>query len=184
MTNRPNEEQKYYRKPPVEFTDERKKKFLEYYRDDPKFRGLKALSAEAVGVSLRTVDAHLAKDKVFCEEFYDAKEAWIDEVLYTEAVRRATEGTLKPIIGGKFKDQVVAHERVFSDSLMGMMLRSTRPEFRDKETGQFEPGHPGRPGGSGNSGVMIVPSGPQTVGDWQKTVGHLAKGEHGRGDKS
>jgi hypothetical protein len=159
--------QKLNRKPPVEFTAERKEQFLSEYRAS----GLVYLSAEACGISERTVNEHCKQDPAFAEAFEAAKQAWIDEVLVKEAVRRATQGVRRPIIGGRFKDEVVAEEQVYSDSLMSQLLKAKRGEFRAGEGGAE---------GGGGGGVLMVPAAPLTMDDWETAFGELARGQSGR----
>lgn len=160
--------QKLQRKPPVEFTAARKEQFLELYRKN----GLLYLSAEIVGVHERTVQDHVKQDPVFGEAYESAKQAWIDEVLVQEAVRRATKGNQRPIVGGKDRDEIVAHEMVYSDQLMALMLRSRRGEFRDGVNG-------GEGGGSGG-GVLLVPTAPMTMDDWEAAFSTDALGKNGQ----
>lgn len=167
--------EKYKRpKPMVSFTAERKQRYLELLRSHPDLKGCRALCAEAVGISYGTLYEHIKKDPEFAQGFEDAIQSFIDENLYFPALKRARDGVERPIIGGKFKDEVVAHERVYSDSLMLAMLKSTRPEFKDKS----DAGPTGIPAGSG--GVMVIPSAPSSMSDWQMQYGELAKGTQGR----
>lgn len=166
--------EKYKRpKPMVTFTPERKQQYLELLRSHPDLKGCRALCAEAVGISMHTVYDHMKRDPEFAQAFEDAIQAFIDENLFAAALKRARDGVERPIIGGKFKDEIVAHERVYSDSIMLAMLRAHRPEFKDKADAGAAPG--------GNSGgVMIIPSAPSSLTDWQSQYGELAKGTHGR----
>lgn len=166
--------QKMPRKPHVPFTLERKEQYLALFRSDPECGGRKYLCAERVGVSYTTVDDHLKRDPEFAIAFEGARQAWIDENLIGPALERAIKGTKKPLIGGQFRDQVVAHERVYSDSLMSMMLRAHRPEFKDKDVALAQ---------VGSAGVLIVPGAPETISEWQKQFGELAKGHLDAGPK-
>lgn len=161
--------EKMPRKPPVEFTPDRKEVFIEAYRRT----GLVYLSAEAAGVSDWTVQDHRKKDPEFNQLCEQAKQRWVDEVLVTEAVRRATEGCEEPIIGGKERDTIVAYKRVYSDGLMSALLRANRQEFR---TGETEAG-----GGPGSSPVMFIPMAvPGTMDEWEERFSEAAKGQGGR----
>lgn len=166
------------KKPVVPFSLERKQQYLELFRNHPDLKGCKALCAEAVGISMSCLYDHLKRDPEFAEAFEDAFQAFIDENLFIHAVKRARDGVERPIIGGKFKDEIVATERVYSDSLMLAMLRAHRPEFKDKGDGASGPG--GSWGSIGQGGVMVIPSAPGSIGDWQAQFGELAKGQHGR----
>lgn len=157
------------RKPPVEFTPERKEQFLEAYRQT----GLLYRSAELAGISLTTLHDHKKKDQAFAEACEEAKQCWVDEVLVAEAVRRATEGCEEPIIGGKERDTIVAYKKVYSDGLMTALLRANRQEFR---TGESEAG-----GGPGSSPVMFIPMAvPGSMDEWEDRFSEAAKGQGGR----
>lgn len=166
MANRKSEPLE--RKPPVEFTPERRALFLELYRSDPVIGGRKMLCAERVGISKTALAAHEKKDLGFQAAVAEAKNAWVEEILVTAAIKRATEGVAKPIMGGRFKDEVVATEIQYSDTLLMALLRANDPAFKDK-------GGAGADGGTGG-GVVVLPSAPATMGDWQKQFGEMAKG--------
>lgn len=152
------------RKPPVEFTVERKMMFLELYRKT----GLLSRSAELTGVTTNAVREHRSFDPVFDEMVEDAHQCWIDEVLVQNAIKRATVGTQKPIVGGKDRDQIVAYETQYSDALHLALLKSKRPEFKDKgnatETEQR------------NGGVLIVTNSPVHIDHWETLYGDMADG--------
>jgi hypothetical protein len=146
------------------FTAERKMKYVELLEAT----GLKYVSADAVGVDQATVREHAKVDPVFAQACETAQQIWIERNLITESVRRAMNGVDKPIIGGKFKDEIVATERVYSDGLMTVLLKALRPEFRDGPAAVATAGV--------NAGVMVIPAAPATMGDWQAQFGQAAKG--------
>lgn len=152
-------------KSPVEFTPERKDVFLEWYRRT----GLMALSGQAAGVALSTVKDHIKKDPLFAELAHEAKEQHTD-TLVQEAQRRAYAGVSKPIIGGKFKDEVITHVQEYSDRLMELLLKANREEFRGKDAAT----------GSEAGGVMVIPSGPESIDDWEASQGEAARGQTGK----
>ena len=165
--------EKLQRKPMVPFTSDRKQQFLDLFRSHPDLKGCRALCAEAVGVSITTLYDHLRRDPEFAEAFEDALQAFIDENMFAPALKRARDGVERPIIGGKFKDEIITYERVYSDSLMAMMLRAHRAEFKDgKDAASMT--------ASGTGGVLIVPGAPATINDWQNQFGDLARGTVGR----
>lgn len=173
MANTPIE--KYKRpKPAVPFTLERKQEFLDFFRNHPDLGGRKNLCAEAVGVSVSTVEYHVKQDPEFAEAFEEARQAWIDENLFTPALKRARDGVEKPIIGGKFKDEIITTVREYSDSLTLALLRAHRPEFRDNS------GKAAGLGSTGTGGVMIVPAAPLNMEEWQDLYGEMAKGQTGK----
>lgn len=149
------------RKPPVEFTPERKAMFLEHFRK----HGLQWLAAEYAGVRPETVQDHKRKDEVFAELYEAAKEAQTDDMI-REAQRRAVEGVDEPIIGGKFKDEVVTTVKRYSDRLLETLLRSRREEFRNNA----------KIDASVSGGVLVLPSSNPTIDDWEKEHGEAAKG--------
>lgn len=169
--------EKYTRtKPFVEFTLERKREFLDLFRNHPDLGGRKGLCAEAVGVSTSTVQHHAKVDQQFAEAYEEAHQAWIDENLFTPALKRARDGVEKPIIGGKFKDEIITTVREYSDSLTLALLRAHRPEFRDNQAAA------GIGVGGQAGGVMIVPAAPLNMEDWQKHYGNMAKDNTGKAE--
>lgn len=161
-TGRPRE--MYKQRPPLPFTEERKARYVALLQET----GLKYVSADAVGVNMETVQAHAKVDEAFAQACNNAQQIWIERNLITESVRRAMNGVDKPIIGGKFKDEIVATERVYSDGLMTVLLKALRPEFRDGPAAVATAGV--------NAGVMVIPAAPATMGDWQAQFGQAAKG--------
>ena len=160
-------------KPMVPLTSDRKEQYLELFRTHPELGGRKYLCAEAVGVSGSTIDYHVKNDPEFAQALEDARQAWIDEHLFSAALKRARDGVERPIIGGKFKDEIITYERVYSDPMMLAMLRAHRAEFKDKDgSGMSQSGSGG--------GVLIVPGAPATINDWQNQFGDLARGTVGR----
>lgn len=165
--------EKLQRKPMVPFTSDRKQQFLDLFRSHPDLKGCRALCAEAVGVSITTLYDHLRRDPEFAEAFEDALQAFIDENMFAPALKRARDGVERPIIGGKFKDEIITYEKVYSDSMMLAMLRAHKPEFKDKDgSGMSQSGSGG--------GVLIVPVAPATINEWQNQFGDLARGTVGR----
>jgi hypothetical protein len=68
-------------------------------------------------------------DPLFAAE-WEAAARLGDDALEDEAVRRAKDGTLKPIYQGGVK---VGTVREFSDALMSLLLKSRKPEkFKDR----------------------------------------------------
>lgn len=155
----------------VEFTLERKERYIELLRQTGRFY----TSAEGVGIDERTAVEHRKQDpefKALCEQ---AKQYWIDEVLVKEAVRRAVEGVEEPIIGGKFKDEIVTTVRRYSDQLLSLQLRANRMEYRDGADAA------GAGGGGGSTSIMFIPmAAPETIDEWEALYGEAAKGQSGR----
>lgn len=153
------------RKPAVEFTIERKERFIEIYRKT----GLLARTAELVGVTLGTVNEHRKFDEVFAEAVDNARECWIDEVLVQNAIKRAVEGVQEPMIGGKDRDQIVAYKTNYSDALHLALLKSKRPEFKDKGT-------PVDSGEAKNAGVLVVTTSPVHIDHWETLYSNMSDG--------
>ena len=118
-------------------------------------------AAMVAGVSTSTVKRHLERDSEFAQAWEIARQEYADYVtgLIEE---RAFKGIEEPIIGGKFRDQVVAHKRVFSDSLAMMHAKRYVGEYREWQ--QLDVSVAG--------GVLAVaspmPNSPDGVKQWKK----------------
>lgn len=159
-------------KPLVLFTPERKARYLALLRET----GYVTMSAEEVGVTARCVQDHVLRDKEFAEACRQAKDFHTENVLIRAATERAVKGISRPVIGGQFRDEIVTHEQVYSDSLLSQLLRSRRPEFNK---GAEEGGGTGVGGGSAG-GVLIVAQAPHSLEDWETLFGEKAKGTTGQ----
>ena len=85
-------------------------------------------AASAVGVSRNAMYKLRKRDEEFAQEWDDAVESGTD-VLEDEAVRRAKEGTDKPVF---YQGVECGRVREYSDTLLIFMLKARRPEkFRD-----------------------------------------------------
>jgi hypothetical protein len=165
----PTPEDFNYKKPPVALTFERKMRYLYELRRT----GLMYRAAELVGVSSSVIDNARKKEPEFAAAVLEAKNRFVDEVLITEAHRRAVKGVERPIIGGRYRDEVVATEVVYSDSLLSLLLKSQRPEFREgggSDPSRFDQGQPG---------VVVIPTAPQTPEDWEQQCGESANPKSG-----
>lgn len=161
------------KRPPIEFTVARKQQYLEALRAN----GFKHMAADAVGVTDTTVQGHMREDKAFAEAVEHAQQMWIDDRLYRKAIELAVDGVENPIIGGQFRDEIVAHERQYSVPMLTALLKSLRPEFRDGPAG-------GAASGGRTAGVLMVPAAiPINADDWQKMYGQDAKGQTGSKDQ-
>jgi hypothetical protein len=150
-----------YKKPAVEFTYERRMRFLYELRRT----GLKHRAAELVGVSTSAVDTARKKEPAFDEAVRQAKDRYVDEVLVTAATKRAVEGVPKPIIGGRWRDEIITHETVYSDALLSLLLKSARPEFRESSA------DPSKYDLGTNAGVVVIPASPTTPQEWEEKFG-------------
>lgn len=109
--------------------------------DDPKAQELFCEIIEVTGSLRAAADAlgivSLTKVKRYIDrnpDFFESVEAAADrhrQALYAHAIQRATVGYQKPVIGGKDKNEIVAYERVVSDSLLALLLKRHFVEFRE-----------------------------------------------------
>lgn len=161
-----NPSKKTPRKPYVEFTPERRALYVEHVREF----GTLWSAARLAGVTEETAQTHRRQDKEFAAQVEAAKQENTDQ-LVQEAQRRALSGTKKPIVGGPFKDQIVAHEMVYSDALMALILRSRRLEYGAAGVEALGGGINGSGGG-----ILIVPYAPHSIVEWVELYGEAAKG--------
>ena len=92
--------------------------------------GRRQQAADAAGVCLHTVNAHREDDPEFERAYQRALGKWADTI-HTLAIKLAN-GVKKPIIGGKDKDQIVAHELVHATNLLAMEMKRTNPEYKER----------------------------------------------------
>lgn len=161
-------------KAPVELTPERKLIVL----DEMRKTGFQVISAEMAGVTPRTVQQHLSRDKEFAEAYQAALDFHTENVYVRAAEARAIEGVRKPIIGGKDRDQIVTHVREYSDTLLQTLMKSRKPEY-NKGAGAEGAEGAGAPGGRAG-GVLIVAQAPHSMEDWHALFGEKAKGTTGK----
>ena len=111
----------------VKLTDEQKDVFLTEYAQTARI----AASAFAAGVCVQAIHNHAKNDPEFMEAWVNAKQ------VYADTIRRhahyvAVEGTDEPLIGGQFKDQIVAYKRTYATNILAMEMRRTDPEYKDR----------------------------------------------------
>ncbi len=110
------------------FDETRKNIFLNFIAE----HGRVMDACKAAGVSSTTVRKHVETDPEFAEAYDHAKQEYADYV--TSVVeRRALEGTPEPIMGGKFKDQIVGHKVVYETPLTIMHAKRYVPEYRERQ---------------------------------------------------
>lgn len=100
-------------------TPEAREKFLDGLRAGKTVKD----AAAGAGVPRRTVVEWRLKDSDFKEQWEQAYDEGTD-VLEAEAQRRAVEGCDEPIYQ---QGELVGHKRVYSDTLMNLMLQGRRP---------------------------------------------------------
>ena len=142
----------------IAFDDVRKQKFLELYKES----GMMAITAAAVGVHYTTIHDHLKKDEEFNRAFQQAKSEFIEQNIVIPTVQRASKGVQKAIYGGRFKDEIVGYETVYSDALMARCLAAWANDFKPKEA-QSQEGKQG--------GVLAIPPTAMTLEEWEAKYG-------------
>jgi hypothetical protein len=73
--------------------------------------------------------------------------------------RLVYEGTEEPIIGGQYKDEVVAHKTIFPTNLIAMEARRIEPGFKERSEIDLK----------GGGGVLVVPANA-APDEWAKIV--------------
>lgn len=91
-----------------------------------------AAAARAANVSIAQAASKRANEPEWLELCTAQMNIYNDRVR-AEVHRRAVDGFDRPIIGGQFKDQVVAYERVYSDRLLECLAKARLTEFMPKE---------------------------------------------------
>lgn len=112
---------------PVKFDRERQKVFLTHFQRT----GLIQEASDIAGISSTTVQNYRATDPIFSRAMEEAHQRYVD-ILRKEIHRRGVEGVLEPLIGGQFKDQVVARVRKFDTTLLLAATRKHDPSFKEK----------------------------------------------------
>ncbi len=88
-----------------------------------------AQAAKTAKVGRRTHYDWLKADPSYREQFEDLEEA-VTETLEREAMRRASEGTLKPVF---YQGKTCGEIREYSDTLLIFLLKARRPEtYRER----------------------------------------------------
>lgn len=99
------------------------------YIDTLRRTGMRAISAQAAGVSVATIIKHLKKDEQFAESCNESLESYRDTI-EAEAYRRAVTGFEKGIY---YQGVRMDTELQYSDALMQTLLKGNRPEkYRDR----------------------------------------------------
>jgi hypothetical protein len=139
----------------IKLDDEQKSIFLEIFSKTNR----KTFAAAMAGVTWQCVKNHIDRDPEFAECFEEARNQYADMV---ERVAREVgqEGIYEPILGGRFKDEVVAHKRVVATNILAMQMKRSNPEYREKA--ELDLNHKG--------GVLVVPA-KMSVEDWVSQFG-------------
>lgn len=141
--------------------DEAQEVFLEQYARTANLKQAAILAR----VSEEQVRALRRADPVFDLAVTDAR-AMYDFALTEESRRRAIEGVTEPIIGGQFKDEIVAYKQNYSDGLLARHLDAQVADMRKEEAAE----------GGGGGGVLIVPNRVDSLDDWERAYGEAARG--------
>lgn len=146
-------------------TPERQQDFLKVYRQ------MKFLtsSAHLCGIAVETIEKARANDKAFNAECIAVEKSFNDDLLRA-ATQRGIHGVPKPVIGGQFRDEIVAYEQVYSDGLLTTLMKNRHPDFRDGDQNTSQ-------GPSGGGGVLVVPTRHQSIDSWATAEGQNARGQ-------
>ena len=128
----------------IKFDDDAKEVFLGEFEQ----HGRIGTAAKAAGVCIQTVRDHIKNDTDFGEAYAEAKMAYRDKVHET-AYNVAVEGTDEPIIGGKNKDRVVAHKRVYATNILLAELKRVDPDYKERSEVDV----------NAKGGVLLMPQG-------------------------
>lgn len=113
-------------------------------------------ACEISGLSRRTAYNWRDADTDFAAQ-WDAALTLGTDALEDEAVRRAHEGTDKPVF---YKGEICGHIREFSDTLLIFMLKARRPE-KFRESAQQVPANP-----DGSNGFVDGPPIAGSMDEW------------------
>ena len=139
----------------LKFDDEKKRDFLAAFAISNRL----SESARLVGVTSQTVRNHLFSDAEFAAAYEEAEGTYRDRVrkaIYDQGV----EGYDEPILGGLYKDTVVATRKVFAPNLLILEARRVDQAYRDRSAVDVNV----------KGGVLLIPSGV-TAEEWAKTYG-------------
>lgn len=92
--------------------------------------GRRQQAADAAGVCYQTVMVHRENDPEFEAAVQHALGRYADTI--HKLATKLMEGVKKPIVGGKFKDEIVAHELVHATNLLAMEMRRTNAEYKER----------------------------------------------------
>lgn len=141
-----------------EVTAERKVKYIALLSK----HGMPAVVAHMLGLTKAQINAARKADRVFDADCASASELWAEETLVKAALVRAVDGVDEPLMGGKFRDEVVGTKKVYSDSLLALLLKANHDAYRGTgATTQVNQ----------TGGVMILPSAPASVDEWERRSG-------------
>lgn len=131
----------------IKFDDEQKERYLQVLAET----GRKGEAAQSVGVCPTTVKRHIEIDPDFAEAYENALDAYRDKV--HDIAQSTYDGRLKkPILGGQFKDEIVAHETIIHANILAMELKRVDPSYKDRQEIDMNV----------KGGVLVVPDASET----------------------
>jgi hypothetical protein len=143
----------------IGFDDTRKGIYLRHLSEF----GRKMQAARCAGVSANCVLDHYNNDSEFAAAVEEALKDYADRV--QALAWKLMEGVKKPIVGGKFKDEIITHEIVHATNLLAMEMKKTNPEYKDRSEVDLN-----QKGG----GLIVVPAGV-TPEDFVREMAEVAK---------
>jgi hypothetical protein len=154
--------EKYSDASKIKFDDKRKAIYLNVLRKT----GLRHRSAQAAGVTMQTVNNHLASDEHFKIARDEALAEYAD-IIQQHAFKISVKGVKKPLLGGKDKDEIVAYEEVYATNILAMEMKRTNPDYKDRQ--EIDLNHTG--------GSVLVAPADMTPAEWIKQQTEKNKGK-------
>jgi hypothetical protein len=126
--------------------------------------GRKQQAADAAGVDVTTILRHRDNDPEFEAAVQRALGQYHDKV--HDLAYRLMDGIKEPIIGGKDKDEIIAHKVIHATNLLAMEMRRVNPEYKERAEVEH----------TGGGGVLLAPAGI-TPQDFAKAEEERNKGK-------
>jgi hypothetical protein len=112
----------------LKFDDEAKQVYLTELAKHSR----KMAAARKAGVAMMTVQRARENDPDFLEAELQAMATYRDRVHETiELV--ALDGVDEPIVGGQWKDEIVAHKKVYATNVLLAEMRRLDPDYKEKQ---------------------------------------------------
>lgn len=151
----------------LKFDDVQKAKFLKALAT----HGMKGRAAEAADICLSIANNHREVDPEFAAAYEAAYEKYRDRV-HKVVQKIAIRGLRKPIVGGEFRDQVVAYETIYATNILAMEMKRVDHAWREKTeiTANVR------------GGVLVAPAEVADVTEWAALYGAKADEKVGDGN--